>query len=384
MGWKSRTIVDERVRFIAELQTTELSFAEVCRRFGISRKSGYKWVQRYEEGGPEALVSRASAPRESPQRTPVAMVDRVLALRKDHPTWGPKKLRVLLGNGAPSASTIGELLKAHGLIRPRRRRPIPPRVATGVERPEHPNDTWCVDFKGHFPLADKRRCYPLTLTDEVTRYLLLCEGLLDADGAHVRPLMERAFREFGVPWRIRSDNGPPFASQAPGGLTALNVWWIRLGITPERITPGHPEENGRHERMHRTLKAEVPIGAQSLAEQQRHLDRFRHLMNDVRPHEALGQATPASHYTPSPRLMPSVLRSPEYPENMRVRRLDDKGAFYYGGKKQLLTARVSSLIAYEPVGLETIEEDLYRLWYGPLELGRIALPPRPFAFEPCR
>lgn len=280
-------------------------------------------------------------------------------------------------------STVGEILTRHGLVRPRRRRPVPPRVATDRDEAQHANDTWCVDFKGHFALGDRTRCYPLTLTDEVSRYLLKCEGLAKTDAAPVKLHLERAFREFGLPWRIRSDNGPPFATLAMGGLSQLAVWWIRLGITPERIRPGHPEENGRHERMHRTLKAETTApAAATLAAQQRVLDQFRHRYNDVRPHEALGQRPPRSCYTSSTRLMPAVLRSPEYPSQMKVRRVDETGRMRFAGQSKSTT--ISAWLAHEPVGLGEIEDDTFKLWYGPLLLARVTLGARPFSFSPLR
>ena len=224
---------------------------------------------------------------------------------------------------------------------------------------------------------------PLTLTDEVSRYLLKCEGLLKTDAAPVRWHLDRAFREFGLPWRMRSDNGAPFATLAMGGLSELAVWWIRLGITPERIRPGHPEENGRHERMHRTLKDETtkPAGA-TLPEQQRMFDQFRHRYNDVRPHEALGQRPPRSCYSTSTRLMPAVLRSPEYPASMKVRRIDDAGRVRFAG--QVNSTSISHWLAHEPVGLEEVEEDTFQLWYGPLLLARVTLGAKPFTFSPLR
>lgn len=386
MAWRMRTVVNERLMFIAALQTGDASFSEVCRRFGVSRRTGYKWQGRYEAEGPAGLESRLSVAAGCPHKTDLVVVDRLLALRKEHPTWGPKKLRALVASEGllpPAVSTVGDILTRHGLVRPRRRRPVPPRLATDREEAVHPNDTWCIDFKGNFALGDRTRCSPLTLTDEVSRYLLKCEGLLKTDAVPVRWHLDRAFREFGLPWRMRSDNGAPFATLAMGGLSELAVWWIRLGITPERIRPGHPEENGRHERMHRTLKDETtkPAGA-TLPEQQRMFDQFRHRYNDVRPHEALGQRPPRSCYSTSTRLMPAVLRSPEYPASMKVRRIDDAGRVRFAG--QVNSTSISHWLAHEPVGLEEVEEDTFQLWYGPLLLARVTLGAKPFTFSPLR
>jgi transposase InsO family protein len=216
----------------------------------------------------------------------------------------------------PAPSTIGEIFRRHGLLRPRRRR----RVALPTTQPfgacTQPNDLWCTDFKGHFPVGDGLRCHPLTISDAMSRFLVRCDGVTSPDEPTVRPIFESAFREFGLPNAMRSDNGPPFASTALGRLSRLSVWWIRLGIRLERIEPGHPEQNGRHERMHRTLKQETASPPEvNLSRQQRSFDRFRHRYNDERPHEALGQVTPASVYAPSPRPFPNKLPELDYPTN---------------------------------------------------------------------
>jgi transposase InsO family protein len=367
--------MDQRVRFIAAVAEAEEarseSFASVCRRFGISRRVGYKWAARYDADGLDGLKDKPRAPHECPHRTPHEVRDALIELRKEFPQWGPKKLRVvLLGRRpelhVPSPSAIGAMLKSAGLIRPPRRRVRTPPSLLPLAPGEQPNDLWCVDFKGHFALGDKSRCYPLTITDHVTRYLLKCEGLAQPRERPVRQHFERAFREFGLPSRIRSDNGPPFASTGLGGLSALSVWWMKLGITPERIEPGQPQQNGRHERMHKTLKAECSI-EDALPEQQRALDRFRGRYNDVRPHEALDGKTPTSRYSPSHRPMPEQLRSPEYPEAMKVRRLDPHGSLCFGGKP-FAFCRV---LAGEPVGLELIEEDTWEVFYGSILLAEV-------------
>lgn len=367
--------MDQRVRFIAEVNESHESFAALCRRYGISRKTGYTWVERYEEHGPSGLEDRRPVAGTCPHRTAEALVVEIVELRKSHSTWGPKKLKAYLQakgrSDVPAASTIGELLKRHGLVRRRRRRVYPPSVSPQpLGEATRPNDTWCVDFKGHFALLDKTRCHPLTLTDQVSRFLLKCEGVDKPDFEHVRPHFERAFLEFGLPLRIRSDNGPPFATLAVGGLSELSVWWIKLGIVPERIEPGKPQQNGRHERMHRTLKNEVTNKPEAdLRAQQLAFDRFRHEYNDVRPHEGLSMATPASQYTPSRRVMPATLSSPEYPTTMEVRRVKPSGRISWQGHDVLLTR----LLGGEPVGVEQLEEQRWRLHYGPVVLAELTM-----------
>lgn len=379
--------MDERVHFITKVHESDESFTALCRHFGISRKTGYKWVARYEKLGPAGLLERPPVAQHSPHRTDEALITAILELRKEHPTWGPKKLKArleALGNAdVPAASTIGDMLKKHGLVRPRRRRvAVPPFSPHPLSPAALPNDTWCVDFKGHFALGDRTRCHPLTVTDQATRYLLKCEAVDKPDEAHVRPHFERAFHEFGLPLRIRSDNGPPFATMAAGGLSALSVWWIKLGILPERIEPGKPQQNGRHERMHKTLQedAATPPSA-TRREQQLGFDRFRHVYNDVRPHEALEQKTPASRYTPSRRTMPATLLSPDYPDTMQIRRVDTtNGLLSWQGH----TVRVGGPLNGEPVGLEPIDGDAWRLFYGPVVLGELRLRGKQLHFDKQR
>jgi transposase InsO family protein len=373
LAWKEVRVVDQRVEFITEVNKSEECFAVLCRRFGISRKTGYKWLDRYEQFGPAGLKERAPIALTCPHKTADELIVAIVDLRKEHPSWGPKKLKARLEalgtSGVPAASTIGDLLKKHGLVRPRRRRVYPPSMTPQpLAAATVPNDTWCVDFKGHFALGDKTRCYPLTLTDQVSRYLLKCEGVDKPDEAHVRVHFERAFREFGLPLRMRSDNGPPFATTGIGGLSELSVWWIKLGIVPERIEPGKPEQNGRHERMHRTLKDEVKPEADARA-QQLSFDRFRHEYNDVRPHEALEMATPKSRYTVSRRVMPASLSSPEYPSTMEVRRVAPNGYLSWQGQY----VRISPLLRGEPVGVEQLEEQRWRLHYGPVVLAELTM-----------
>jgi putative transposase len=375
LPWKEVRLVDERVHFITEVNESQESFAALCRRFKISRKTGYKWCDRYEELGPAGLEERAPIARTCPHKTADELVTLLVEMRKQHPTWGPKKLKARLealdACEVPAASTIGDLLKRHGLVRPRRRRVYPPAMTPQqLVEATVPNATWCCDFKGHFALGDRRRCYPLTITDQVTRYLLKCESVDKPDVVHVKPHFERAFHEFGLPLRMRSDNGPPFATTGIGGLSELSVWWIKLGIAPERIEPGKPQQNGRHERMHRTLKDEVASKPEAdRRAQQLAFDRFRHEYNDVRPHEALAQQTPSSRYTTSRRVMPASLSSPEYPETMTVRRVGPNGGVSWQGH----AVHISDLLCGEPVGLEPIGDDQWRMHYGPVVLAELTM-----------
>ncbi len=373
MPWKETRAVDERLRFIAAVQQDPRgNFSRLCESFGISRAKGYKWLERYREEGPKGLEDRKPVARSCPHRTADAVVDRVVAIRKEFPFDGPEKLRArLLDRGekdvrVPAASTIGEILDRHGLIRPRRARLRVPPNPSPLAPCDAPNDVWCVDFKGHFPCSDGVRCYPLTVSDGASRYLIKCEGLTEPRDGPVREHFERAFREFGLPTRIRSDNGPPFATKAIGGLSKLSVWWVQLGIVPERIEPGQPQQNGRHERMHRTLKEQTASPPRTtMADQQRAFDRFRADYNDHRPHEALGQTPPARHYEPSMRVLPEQPREPEYASGFEVRRLRPDGQICFLGRRIL----VGRLLASRPVGLKQVDDDEWELFYGPLHIG---------------
>jgi transposase InsO family protein len=375
------------MRFIVAVQEDPRgNFAQLCRRFGISRAKGYKWLERYKELGPEGLGDRSSAARHHPNQTPDAVVDRIVLLRKERPHDGPKKLRQLLREREPSlavpaASTIGEILDRHGLIRPRHHRLRVPPSSAPLGHATQPNDVWCTDFKGHFALGTGERCHPLTLSDAASRYLLMCEGLSRPTEELVRPLFQRVFETFGLPDRIRSDNGVPFASKAIGGLSALSVWWVELGITPERIEPGQPQQNGRHERMHLTLKQQTASPPQvTMADQQRVMDRFRHDYNDVRPHEALRQTPPARHYAPSHRPMPAKPPGPQYPDGCQVRRVDSSGRVQWQGQYVLL----SRVLTSQPVGVRAIDEDEWELLFGPIVLGHMLRRGSAIRLEPLR
>ena len=372
MPWRETEPMKERVRFIVELENGLYSMTELCKRYGISRKSGYKWAARYCWEGVEGLQDRSRAPKRCPQRTPEPLVEALLALRRKHPRWGPRKLLAYLKKRQPekawpARSTGGDILRRHGLVTPRRRRSRQAVVRAALVEPQAPNDLWSVDFKGQFRLGTRELCYPLTLADGLSRYLLSCRGLPSTVRTGVEPVMERAFRDYGLPRAILSDNGTPFSSRALRGLSRLSVWWIKLGIAPLLIDPGHPEQNGRHERMHRTLKEETarPPKATWRAQQQA-FTRFRREYNEERPHEALEDRTPAELYGVSSRPYPRRVPEVEYPGHYEVRRVHRGGEIKWQGQ----TLFISEALAGEPVGLEETDDGIWSLRFGALLLAR--------------
>lgn len=372
MPWMETCAVDERMRFVVEYEMSELPMRALCRAYGISPKTGYKWVHRADELGlAEGLKDRSRAPHGRPNKVSSVMEKAIVAARLAHPTWGPRKLRVVLeredgGTAWPASSTIGEVLRRHNLIRPRKRRRGTPPYTQPFGAVEHPNDVWCADFKGWFRTGDGSRCDPLTLSDAHSRYLLRCRVMDRTDVEAVGPVFESAFREYGLPWAIRTDNGPPFASRAIRGLSRLSVWWLRLGVLPERIQAGHPEQNGRHERMHLTLKQETahpPRG--SLRAQQRRFVNFRREFNEQRPHEALGMETPASVYRRSSRAYPRRLPDWAYPLGMTLRQVSSDGEFRWHCGRVF----VSHVLEGQALGLWPLDGRYWQVWLGPLELG---------------
>jgi putative transposase len=372
MPWKETCAMDQRVRFVLAAREEGAVMSKVCAAYGISRETGYKWLDRYASEGVDGLKDRSRAPHSHGRSREAELLSDVLALHERY-GWGPKKLRKKLGEchpeiGLPAASTIGDWLAKRGLTGKRRRRPSCPPHTHPFAAADQPNAVWSVDFKGWFRTGDGSRCDPLTMSDAMSRYLLRCQTVARPDYAHVRPIFEAAFCEFGLPLAIRSDNGPPFASTAVGGLSALSLWWVKLGIAPERIEPAKPQQNGRHERMHRTLKhdtAKPP--APTVAEQQARFDAFRQIFNTERPHEALDFQYPASLYRPSPRSYPCVLRDPVYGDDCAVRRVRSNGEIKWHGDLIF----VSQVLVGEPIGIDRTETGEWRVRYANLELGFI-------------
>lgn len=372
MPWRERSLMDERVQFISDYQRQLFTITELCDRFGISRKTGYKWIARYTADGAAGLAARSSRPQHSPQATDASVVAAIVALRRRYPTWGGKKILAVLGEREPTwawpaVSTGNDILKRAGLVTARRRRrPIahpgyhPPAVTA-------PNAVWTADFKGQFRTTDTRLCYPLTVCDAWSRFLIRCHGLLAPTTGDTIAVFRRAFREYGMPERIRTDNGEPFAAPSLGRLSRLSVWWIRLGICPELIAPASPQQNGAHERMHRTLKAETTRPpAPHLAAQQQRFRLFRRRYNAERPHEALGQRPPARLYTSSTRALPDRLEPLVYPGHYEIRRVHHPGVMSWHSRNIL----VSTVLNGEEIGLEPIDDGEWDLHFGPVRLGR--------------
>lgn len=373
MGKPGARAVDKRMRFVTAVEAGEEPVTALCWRFGFSRKTGYKWIERYRQEGIAGLSDRSRAPRGHRQAIAGAVVDRCLAVRRAHPTWGPVKVRAWLEREDrqtcwPAASTIGELFNREGLTLKRRlRRRVPPLSAPFAGCGEA-NAVWCVDFKGWFLTGDGTHCEPLTLSDAYSRYLLRCQPLGRTDTEHVWPVLDAAFREFGLPLRLRSDNGPPFASTGAGGLSRLAVRVIKAGVRPERIAPGKPQQNGRLERLHLTLLGDTASPpARSLREQLGRFRDFQRLYNEERPHAALGNATPADYYRRSSRHWDGILREPEYPAEAAMRRVHHNGAIRWRGAEIYL----SEALIGEPVALIERHDGGWTVHYGPIELGLI-------------
>lgn len=383
MPWKTSGVVTERAKFVLEWerrwnesQGRRVDMAELCRMFGISRPTGYLWVRRYQEAGRDvrALADRSHRPHRIPHAVPEAMQDFIVAARKSHPRWGPRTLRSWLverypGREFPSAATFAAILKRHGMTTPRRhrhRRRVP-LLAEPLGEATAPNSIWCIDFKGQFRTSDGVLCYPVTLLDAFSRYCLRCEAFPEPSGEAVRRTLDSAFREFGLPATIRSDNGAPFAANGPQGLSAVSVWLLRLGIRLERIGAGKPQQNGRLERFHRTLKEGTAAPpAASLRLQQRAFNHFRREYNTERPHHALGMKTPASRYVPSRRRYPcGLLAAPTTVGWAQTLTVGADGAFRWSGRRIF----VSSALAFERVTVMPAGDTRWVVAFGAIELG---------------
>lgn len=371
MPWHQTSPVNERLKFVAAAQSGHDSMSELCRRFGISRKTGYKLLDRFESEGPAALRDRSRAPHRHPNQTTPSLEGAILRVRKRHPTWGSKKILAVLerewsAEDLPARSTVDSVLKRAGVVTPRGvRRRRQPSSAPVVEA-EGPNDVWSIDYKGWFRVGDGTRCDPLTVNDVFSRASLECRAMVSPKLEDVRCRLERLFGEIGLPSAVLSDNGPPFASQGLGRLSRLGVWLVRLGVRPLFIEPGHPEQNGRHERFHETLKAETATPPRvSVRAQQSAFDRFRVHYNEERPHEALGMLVPSDLYKPCTRSLPSFLAEHEYPDPYEVRRVRRDGTMKWGGGFIF----VGEAMAGELVGVEPKDEDHWHVHLGVMPLG---------------
>ena len=373
MPWKELLPRDQKTQFISECIRDSLSFTQLCQRYHISRKTGYKWIARYQALGPAGLLDRSRRPHTSPDQTPDAVRLAIIDARRRHPSWGAKKLLKILQRkdpqqAWPSRWTICEILKREGLVREKtkRRKVGHPGKPTSIITAA--NELWRVDFKGEFKTRDGRYCYPLTVTDSYSRYLLGCQGLLSTETLGAKERLEGLFKKYGLPAAIRSDNGTPFASTALGRLSQLSVWWIRLGIRPELIEPGKPQQNGQHERMHRTLKAETTRPpAATLAKQQQVFNRFRSEYNEVRPHEGIEMKTPASLYSGSRRHLPKEVPELVYPAHFETRLVSKNSGIRWNSQ----WVAVSQTCAGLRLGLEEVDHGIWDVYLGPVKLGRL-------------
>lgn len=386
MPWQECYKMDERLRFVARLLDGE-KMAVLCREFDVSRKTGYKIYSRYRDCGLEGLTDRSRRPYRHANRLPFQIELLIVQLKKEHPNWGAMKIRDKIKRRhseitLPAISTVHTVLDRHGLVTRGRRHNHYKAEGTGLSRPDHPNDLWCADYKGEFMLADRRYCYPLTITDFASRYLLCCDALETTKEQYAFTVFERTFKDFGLPRAIRSDNGVPFASNSAFfGLSKLSVWWLRLGIAIERIKPGNPQQNGRHERMHLTLKKEAtkPPGKNFL-QQQAKFDAFIQDYNHERPHQALNLRYPAELYSPSPRPY-TGLPELEYPFHDRTITVTQCGRLCFGRRK----INLSAAFAGQNVGVREIANNIWLISFMHFDLGffdhesgRVECAPNPF------
>ena len=370
MPWEVTGPVEERTRFIETYLTGLYTITELAQRFGVSRQKLHKWLARHNVDGVKGLVDRSRAPLHVPHRTSEEIAEKIVEFRRRFPHMGPRKIIARLAElhpdiEWPAASTSGDILRRANLVQRRDRRSPPAHPLRVRSSPSEPNDLMTVDYKGHFRLGNHSYCYPLTVVDHVSRYLLACDAYPSNEAPHTRRAFERVFREYGLPKAILSDNGSPFGSPGLARLSTLSLWWIRLGITIERIVPGHPEQNGAHERMHRTLKAETARPpSQTFERQQKRFDHFRDVYNNERPHEALGQKRPASIYQPSRRPYPESLPPIEYLGHLETRKVGHNGMMRWKDKRIF----TSKTLTGEWVGLEEIDDGIWSLYYGPVLL----------------
>ena len=361
--------MDLRVQLIHDHEEGE-SISALSEIYGVARKTIYKWLDRHDAAGVAGLADRSRAPQHCPHKLSADVIAEIIAARQRW-NWGPRKLRVKLAAAHPKItwpadSTIGEVLKRAGLTHRRKPRVRTPPYGQPFASVDAANQTWCADFKGWFRTADGTRCDPLTITDAHSRYLLRCQITPKADSIHVAAIFDAAFREYGLPLVIHTDNGVPFASCAPGGLSRVSMRWVKLGIVPQRSRPASPQDNGRHERMHSTLQqATLQPPERNARRQQAAFDRFLHEYNHDRPHEALDDATPASCYTASCRPMPRRVPELDYGEDVMVRRISQQGSLKVNGERTF----VSEIFAHEWMGLRALDERYAEVLYGPVTVG---------------
>lgn len=369
MPWKEVSVFKEKVLFVSAYEKGEFTMTALCREFGVSRQTGYLWWQRYQRKGVAGLFELSRRPLSQPTKTAPGIRAALVETREKYPRKGPKKIREWLGRHEPEVnwpgpSTIGKILKEERLTKEPRRRRGTQSYPTALREAQACNDLWCIDFKGWFLTRDGQRCDPLTLMDQYSRYLLACQNTR-ISGAGVQPILERCFKQYGMPSRLRSDNGPPFAGRSVGGLSRLAIWLVQLGIVPERIKPGRPQQNSKHERLHRTLKDETASPpAANLTAQQARLDEFRQSYNEDRGHESLNMKRPADVYQPGTRHYTGQRVALDYPSGMTARRVQRRGEIYWRGEPIFLT----ELLWKEDVGLHQISEDYWKIYYGPLPL----------------
>jgi putative transposase len=372
MPWQESCAMDERLRFMTERLSGDWTMTELCERYEVSRKTGYKWLERYALEGAAGLAERSRAPHEHGRATPDYLAEAIIGVRRERPSWGARKIIAKLAAGQPeeawpSASTAGEILKRAGLVGERKlRRRAPPRLGQ-LTAPRHANHVWAVDHKGWVRLGDGSRVEPLTMTDGFSRYLIGVSATGSTSHDEAKPLFELAFREYGLPEVIRSDNGAPLVSTGVTGLTELSVWWIKLGIRPERIDPGQPQQNGCHERFHLTLKEAMQPAAADRAAQERRFQDFKRDFNEERPHEALGQVPPASVYRRSPRQMPGRLPEPAYPAEAAVRKVRSNGEIKWQGD----LIYISSALIGEAVAVTETETGQWLVCFFDIPIGII-------------
>jgi transposase InsO family protein len=373
MPWKEVCAMDQKVQMLRDWMSDGYNITDLSQTYCVSRKTIYKWIERYEENGFAGIAERSRSAYRHPNAIATDIVEILIATKLGHQRWGPKKIVAWLkGEDTehqwPAVSTVGELLRREGLVRRRKRKHRTPPYTEPFLECHKPNEVWSADYKGQFRTADGKLCYPLTITDNNSRYILQCRGLHRPSYEETQPWFEWTFREHGLPDALRTDNGFPFASVALGGLSRLSVWFIKLGIRPERIEPGHPEQNGRHERMHRSLKeATAKPPKDTLQLQQTAFDEYIYEHNFERPHEALGQRTPASIYRPSIRAYPAKLPKIEYDGNVTVRQIRSNGEIKWKGDLIF----ISETLIGEPIALKQKEEHVWELKYGFHSLGML-------------